>query len=129
MATRQNLTLTNTFFKHKMCHRTTWTSTEKPNSTRKNPYRNQIDNVITRINTRKMICDSRSYTNQNINSDHKLVKINIKWKWWKMYNKPIKVKWFYEKDDDDMELEGNIFKGNFQKLNFEIIGEDDLDNI
>ena len=91
MATRQNLTLTNTFFKHKMCHRTTWTCPEKVNTERKNPYRNQIDYIITRINTRKMICNSRSYTNLNINTDHKLVKTTIEWKWWKLYNKSKKV--------------------------------------
>jgi hypothetical protein len=45
------------------------------------------------------------------------------------HNKPINVKWFYEKDDEGMELEGNIFKGSLKKLNFEVIGVDDLDNI
>ena len=41
------LTLTNTCFKHKMCHRSTWTCPEKKNNPgRKNPYRNQIDYII-----------------------------------------------------------------------------------
>ena len=50
-AVRNNLILSNTFFKHKLCHITTWESpdfTDKKHTDgtiRRNPYRNQIDYI------------------------------------------------------------------------------------
>ena len=51
---RNNLCLTNTFFKHKLCNITTWESPDYKNkkhrdgTVRRNPYRNQIDYIITK---------------------------------------------------------------------------------
>ena len=52
---RNELFLTNTTFQHKMAHRTTWVCPEriephknKDGTTRRNPYRNQIDYIIMR---------------------------------------------------------------------------------
>jgi len=44
-------------------------------------------------------------------------------------NKPIKIKWYYEEDDEDMENEGEIFKDVFKNVEFELLSVDDLDNI
>ena len=48
-----DLVLTNTMFKHKMCQRTTWTGPERRNEfkdkkgeIRRNPFRNQIDYIL-----------------------------------------------------------------------------------
>jgi len=50
-----NLRITNTFFKHKPIHQTTWTSPtqyknvvddSKTKQPRRNPYRNQIDYIL-----------------------------------------------------------------------------------
>ena len=51
---------------------------------RRNPYRNQIDYILTR---RKHMCfveDSRSYGGTTTSSDHKMVISKLKLKWWKM---------------------------------------------
>ena len=55
-ALKNELFLTNTTFKHKMLHRMTWECPQRvmdhrdqnSGTTRKNPYRNQIDNIIVR---------------------------------------------------------------------------------
>ena len=49
LCNRQNLILTNTTFNHKKAHRITWVGPEKESDNRKNPIRNQIDNIIMRI--------------------------------------------------------------------------------
>ena len=75
------LIATNTLFNHKFCHRTTWTHPNiNPNfidkrsgTPRRNPIRNQIDYIITRINHRPDITNSRSYAGTTHNSDHRLV--------------------------------------------------------
>ena len=71
------LKITNTFFKHKPIHLTTWQSPApylnitdcKTNTPRRSPFRNQIDSKATILTTG--------------NSDHKSViaKIMIKWKY------------------------------------------------
>ena len=91
-ASSHDLVLTNTCFKHKLCHRTTWTAPRRKNEVidktdgkpRRNPYRNQIDYILTR---RKHMCfveDSRSYGGTTTSSDHKMVISKLKLKWWKM---------------------------------------------
>ena len=67
-----NLRITNTFFKHKRTHQTTWTSPapyknvndSKTKSLRKNPYRNQIDYILVRNRKTIKITDSKSTTNK-----------------------------------------------------------------
>ena len=72
---RQNLVLTNTLFKHKMSHRTTWespaTSTDKE---RRNPYRNQIDYIMIKTSQRHTLNDSRSHNGLMTFTDHRLVR-------------------------------------------------------
>ena len=93
-AEMHDLKITNTFFKHKPAHSTTWKCPEKrgqvtdsrTRTTRKNPYRNQIDYILTKNSANIQILDSRSYGGFTCNSDHKPVisKIKIAWK----YTKP-----------------------------------------
>ena len=78
-AVRNNLILSNTFFKHKLCHITTWESPDFTNkkhtdgTIRRNPYRNQIDYILTRSEYKQFIVDSRSYNGLSINTDHRIV--------------------------------------------------------
>ena len=76
-----NLLMTNTIFKHKPSHQTTWISPLPPTFPRKNPYRNQIDYILLRKNVNSKIFDSRSFNSNFTRSDHKpvIVKIQIKW--------------------------------------------------
>ena len=83
--------LTNTNFKHKMCHRTTWTAPVKiekhkhhDGTERKNPYRNQIDYIIVKNQHKRLVEDSRSYSGTDTNSDHKMVLTKLKLDWWKI---------------------------------------------
>ncbi|XP_066911977.1 uncharacterized protein [Clytia hemisphaerica] len=63
-----NLRITNTFFKHKPIHLTTWESPiditnvmdSKTNSPRRNPYRNQIDYILVRNNVNTRTLDSKA---------------------------------------------------------------------
>ena len=85
-----NFKLTNTFHKHKPAHITTW---EEPNHIngridansqlpRRNPYRNQIDYILTVKDFRGIsIFDSRSYGGMSTTSDHKLVMLKCSFKW------------------------------------------------
>ena len=75
-----NLLITNTIFKHKPSHQTTWISPLPPTFPRKNPYRNQIDYILLRKNVNSKIFDSRSFNSNFTRSDHKPVtaKIQIK---------------------------------------------------
>ena len=89
MCYRNELTLLNTVFKHKMAHRTTWISNQKPSSPRKNPYRNQIDYIIIRKKHLSQAQDARSYSGIITSTDHKLVKASFRIKWYKIkYIKP-----------------------------------------
>ena len=81
--------ITNTLYQHKICHRTTWTAPFRNFFTwngeeRKNPIRNQIDYIIVRNRSRRFITDSRSYGGAETDSDHKLVKMNMKIEWTKL---------------------------------------------
>ena len=76
-----NLLMTNTIFKHKSSHQTTWISPLPPTFPRKNPYLNQIDYILLRKNVNSIIFDSRSFNSNFTRSDHKpvIAKIQIKW--------------------------------------------------
>ena len=86
-----NLKITNTFFKHKPIHLTTWQSPAlyvnityyKTNTPRKNLLQNQIDYILVRNSTNTKVFDSKATISTTTNSDHKLVitKIMIKWKY------------------------------------------------
>ena len=86
---RENeMIITNTLFPHKLAHRSTWIAPEKKNPTnhydgtsRKNPIRNQIDYIITKISQRCLITNARSYGGCNTYTDHKLVKMTFSIKW------------------------------------------------
>ena len=74
-----NLRITNTFFKHKPIHQTTWQSEiqhknkidSKTNRPRKNPHRNQIEYILVRNTKKIVITDSKSITNRITLSDYK----------------------------------------------------------
>ena len=86
---RNNLIATNTFFQHKLKHRVTWTHPNinpqnldsRTKTPRRNPYRNQIDFILTKQDFRSEITDSRSYHGTTLESDHNIVicDSNIKW--------------------------------------------------
>ena len=89
---RNNLIVTNTLFPHKLSHRTTWTAPyrvfiTKNGEKRRNPIRNQIDYVIVRNQHRRFIKDSRSYGGINLETDHKLVKTEVRIEWHKIISK------------------------------------------
>lgn len=44
-------------------------------------------------------------------------------------NNTVNIKWYYEYDDEDMGVDGEVFKHAFKKLNFDIIPVKDIDNI
>ena len=90
-ARKNNLILTNTVFNHKLAHRTTWISPERINphnhhdgTLRRNPYRNQIDYILTKIKSKNLVKNSRSYSGITTYTDHKLVKMCMSMKWWKI---------------------------------------------
>ena len=74
-----------------MAHRTTWICPErvkdhkgKDGHIRRNPYRNQIDYIITRTLYNALVTDSRSYAGFEISTDHRLVKTSFRLEWYKM---------------------------------------------
>ena len=79
LAKSNNLKLTNTFFRHRSAHITTWESPERTQdftdsrsgTVRKNPYRNQVDYVLIKNRQDIRVTDSRSYGGINTKSDHK----------------------------------------------------------
>ena len=82
---QNDLFLANTMFQHKLVHRTTWSAPmrnyiTKDGTERRNPIRNMIDYIITRINMKTIITNARSYGGLNTETDHKMViaKVNIK---------------------------------------------------
>ncbi len=80
LAATNDLVLTNTLFKHKHAHRTTWESPDKPNASKKK-VRNQIDYILVRGYHKIFVNDSRSYAGTMCYSDHRLVmaKFSISW--------------------------------------------------
>ena len=93
--------LTNTTFNHKMAHRTTWTAPERKEpvkhhdgTPRINPYRNQIDYILTKCEHKKLITDSRSYGGFTTKTDHKLIKMSMNLQWWKLTRNISKI-WYY----------------------------------
>ena len=82
---QNQLVATNTKFKHKLAHRTTW---ECNNIHRYNPVRNQIDFILCNSKTFSSVTNSRSYNGSKANSDHRLVICDIpKFKWHKIFQK------------------------------------------
>ena len=85
-----NLKITNTFFKHKPIHLTTWQSPAlylnitdcKTNTPRRSPFRNQIDYILVRSNTNAKVFDSKATILTTANSDKPVIaKIVTKWKY------------------------------------------------
>ena len=82
-----NLRITNTFFKHKPIHQTTWQSPSafkniidsRTNKQRKNLYRNQIDYILVKNNIKPIkITDCKSIIDRITQSDHKPVIMETK---------------------------------------------------
>eukprot|EP00795_Rhopilema_esculentum_P017828 gene17828-9525_t len=81
-ACKNKLILTNTIFKHKMAHTTTWESniSIKPKDSddfKQILVRNQIDYIIMKIRDRHILTDSRSYNGIKTNTDHRLIIADI----------------------------------------------------
>ena len=104
-AKENELVLTNTLFNIKLAHRTTWTCLERINphlthdgTTRRNPYRNQIDYILTKNIHKIFIQNSRSYGGITVQTDHKLVKATLKLDWYRMkHQKPKTVTYNIDK--------------------------------
>ena len=84
LCTSKEMCIANTYFQHKLGHRTTWTAPMRSFIThdgteRREPIRNQIDFVIVQNNIKHLIQDARSFGGTYTCSDHKLVlmKINL----------------------------------------------------
>ena len=91
MCSRNELYITNTFFDHKIAHRTTWTCPErvqdhkdKDGNIRRNPYRNQIDYIMTRTQYNTLVTDSRSYAGFETSTDHHFGKASFRLESYKM---------------------------------------------
>ena len=88
-AKANSMKITNTFYKHKSSHISTWEAPERKNAhidrnsntTRKNRYRNQIDYILIKRNRGITINDSRSYGGMMTTFDHKLVMVKCIFKW------------------------------------------------
>ena len=65
-----NVTITNTLFKHSEIRRITWVSPDMKT-------RNQIDYIIVQQKIKPFVKNSRSYNSADIGSDHSLVMVNI----------------------------------------------------
>ena len=83
--------LTNTNFKHKTCHRTTWTGLERRNEfkdkngeVRRNPFRNQIDYILIKRRDLPLVRNSHTYGDIGLNTNHKIVKAELQIEWIKM---------------------------------------------
>ena len=127
-AKENDLVLTNTLFQHKFAHRTTWTSLERilphlafDGTIRRNPYRNQIDYIITKQLHKSLFQDSRSYSGISTSTDHKLVKAVIKLDWWRMKNQKSK-----SKKIDTSKLCEEPFRQQFSERLKEKIAETDM---
>ncbi len=51
----------------------------------RNPYRNQIDYILTRKQYKSRVTDSRSYSGISTVTDHRLVPVTLKREWYKAY--------------------------------------------
>ena len=94
-----NMVITNTLFNHKMAHRTTWTAPERvlptqhhDGTTRRNPFRNQIDYIMVKTIHKCLITDARSYGGTETYTDHKLVRMRMKMEWYKMQKSKSNIK-------------------------------------
>ena len=74
-----------------MAHRTTWICPERVQdhkdrngNIRRNPYRNQIDYIITRTQYKALVTDSRSYAGFETSKDYRLVKASFRLNWYNM---------------------------------------------
>ena len=118
-----DLKLTNTFFKHKPAHMSTWQCPERTiqvtdsnsGTPRRNPYRNQIDFILTRNSNNTEVFDSRSYGGFSCNSDHKpvIANINIAWKYLKKYsaNKQINIQAINQNNENKLKYQ-NLVRTN-----------------
>jgi len=95
-----SLVLTNTLFRHKLSHVTTWEAPEKTyvnkeankmllgpdGKPRRNPFRNQIDYIAVRTEHTKFVTNSRSTSNIHTETDHRMVKMEVNFEWYKLKN-------------------------------------------
>ena len=91
LALKNNLLITNTFFKHRFAHVSTWTSPGLP-SHRRNQIRNQIDYIQVRKDFFKFVNDCRAFSGISTNTDHRLVVIKIKDNYITLQNNNFKAK-------------------------------------
>ena len=82
--TLNELYATNTFFKHKLAHVTTFQQYSQPKN-KVNPIRKQLDYVLAPFSWKINNTNSRSYSGTLTKSDHRLVKCTFKINWLKVY--------------------------------------------
>ena len=86
---KNELFITNTKFKHKMSHRTSWSAPyrnfrNKKGEERKNPIYNTIDFIMINKMFLNFVTNARSYGGIRRETDHKLIKINTNFSFRKM---------------------------------------------
>ena len=124
----QSLKLTNTFFKHKKCHRSTIAklkSVKLKNILRKSPHRNRIYYISIKDNPNVTTSNTRSYSGMCIKSNHTIVmaKNLLKWKYSNMHEhrSHINYELLYDKDKHNQykaETEKQLQKQPFPKKAF-----------
>ena len=138
-AKQQNLKLTNTFFKHKPSHITTWESPSRSNAhldsnsnkIRRNPYRNQIDYLMVKHNSNIEVYNSRSYGGMKTRSDHKpvIAEINFSWRYIKSQKASHKINYKMLLDKDRNKGYTEAVKYKLQSQNDPTSIQDEWTNI
>ena len=110
---------TNTYFRHKLAHITTFTS-NKSWVNRRNPYRSQIDYIAANIHWKCVNNNSRSYSGTICDSDHRLVKCTFELNWRRIYDKSkrnINIQVQHLKDHQTAEKYVNLVNDKFVQKN------------
>ena len=101
-----------------MCHRTTWTAPQRikqhnyKGELRRQPYRNQIDYILTKNNHKILVEDSRSYGGTETSSDHKMVIARFHLTWWKLNTRKENKEIKYNLDNFNINGKINDYKNN-----------------
>ena len=123
LATKYDFVLTNTLFKHKLAHVTTWQSSGKNRKSwngqaRRNDIRNQIDYVLVQQRLKTTVNNARSYAGTNKYSDHNLVVTTMELDWKRVFKQnPSKEKQFDVSKLKDKETNSKYNQAVQTKLN------------
>ena len=93
---------------------------------RKNPFRNQIDYIAIKTDFRRFVTDSKSTSNFDTETDHRLVKMKVKFQWCKMQNAKSekKTKICMENENEPQEIWNKVVK-SCKEVSAEVLGTRD----